>query len=186
MSMKREDLQGLGLSDEQVNSVMAKHSAELNDMRTKLTSAEQERDSLKGQLESNQSELAKFKDSQKDNEALQDQLKELQGKFDEVSEQSANELAQVRKESAIDLALVKSGARNPKAVKALLDNNAIKLDDEGMHGLNDQLESLKESDGYLFEGKEPDKPNPFAGGNPSGGTPANDNKLAEALGLKEK
>ncbi|KAF0353804.1 capsid protein [Pediococcus acidilactici] len=186
MSMKREDLQGLGLSDEQVNSVMAKHSAELNDMRTKLTSAEQERDSFKGQLESNQSELAKFKDSQKDNEALQDQLKELQGKFDKVSESSANELAQVRKESAIDLELVKSGARNPKAVKALLDNDAIKLDDEGIHGLNDQLEGLKESDGYLFEGKEPDKPNPFADGNPSGGTPANDNKLAEALGLKEK
>lgn len=186
MSMRREDLQELGLSDEQVNGVMAKHSAELNDMRTKLTSAEQERDSFKGQLESNQSELAKFKDSQKDNEALQDQLKELQSKFDEVSEQSTNELAQVRKESAIDLVLVKSGARNPKAVKALLDNDAIKLDDEGMHGLSDQLDSLKESDGYLFEGKELDKPKPFAGGNPSGGTPANDNKLAEVLGLKGK
>lgn len=182
--MKRESLQGLGLSDEQVDNVMAMHSSELNDIRSNLTAAEQERDSFKNQLESNQTELAKLKDSQKDNEELQSQLDDLQGKFDESSSKASNELEQVRKESAIDLELVKSGARNPKAVKALLDNDSVKFDDDGIHGLSDQLDKLKESEAYLFETGDAGKPNPFPKGNPSGGVPANENKLAEVLGIK--
>lgn len=182
--MKREKLQELGLNDEQVNSVMAIHSAELNDVRAKQTAAEQERDSLKSQLDANQEDLKKFKESQKDSEELQSKLDDLQSKFDETKQNAANELNEVKKSSAIDMELMKAGARNPKAIKALLDSDAIKLDDDGIHGLKDQLDAVKESDGYLFESKEPDKPNPFPKGNPNGGAPVQQDEVAKALGLK--
>src|SRR5690606_24948682 len=52
---------------------------------------------------------------------------------------------------ALERALVSAKARNPKAVKALLDTEAIKLDGDKLLGLEEQLEKLKESDPYLFE-----------------------------------
>ena len=36
--MKREELKDLGLSDEQVGSIMAMHSSEMNKLRGELTS----------------------------------------------------------------------------------------------------------------------------------------------------
>lgn len=187
--MKREELKNLGLSDEQVGSVMAMHSNELNTVRADLTSIQQERDSLSEQLKTNQDELAKMKDAVKDNEDLKSRFDELQTKFDEAQSDSANKLTQVRKDSAIDMALMKAQARNPKAIKALLDTETIKFDDDGLHGLNEQIDKLKESDGYLFnsadDSKDKSKINAFQKGNPSDGVKENEpSALAKALGLK--
>ncbi|MFD1902474.1 phage scaffolding protein [Enterococcus termitis] len=81
--MKREQLKELGLTDEQMGSVMALHGQTVTDLNKALASAEQERDQFKGQLKTNQEELDKIKDSVKDNEDLTKQLSELQTKFDE-------------------------------------------------------------------------------------------------------
>lgn len=79
--------------------------------------------------------------------------------------------------SYIDLGLTSANVRNLKAVKALLDMDSIKADDKGEYtGLTEQLDALKESDGYLFNGTEPEQPETprFAGGNPN-----NEPKLSE-------
>lgn len=189
--MKREELKDLGLSDEQVGSIMAMHSSEMNKLRGDLTSVEQERDTMSEQLKSNQEELSKMKESVKDNEELKTRFDELQDKYDESKKNSENTLNRVRKDSAIDMALLKAQARNPKAIKALLDDEVIKLDDDGLHGLNEQIDKLKESDGYLFEkdNSSEKKPgiNATTGGNPSDGKPDNESSvIANALGLKSK
>ncbi|MEY6548799.1 phage scaffolding protein, partial [Listeria monocytogenes] len=59
-------------------------------------------------------------------------------------------LVETRKGAALDLALANAKARNPKAVKALLDNDKLELTDEGLKGLDEQLGALQESDAYLF------------------------------------
>ncbi|MCI8594110.1 MAG: hypothetical protein HFF09_02500 [Oscillospiraceae bacterium] len=56
------------------------------------------------------------------------------------------------KEQAVLLALAAAGAKNPKVVKAALDLERVELTADGeLTGLNEQVEALKKSDGYLFE-----------------------------------
>ncbi len=63
--------------------------------------------------------------------------------------QSFNQLKLV---SALDKALVSAGAKNPAAVRGLLNFNNLALDEEGsVVGLQEQLSGLKTSDSYLFK-----------------------------------
>ena len=64
------------------------------------------------------------------------------------------DIANLKRESALDIALAGKKAKNPKAVKALLNMDSIKLDGDKLTGLDDQLEALLKSDSYLFEGEE--------------------------------
>jgi hypothetical protein len=70
------------------------------------------------------------------------------------------DIAAVKLDSAVNMALVEAKAKNPKLAKAALDMSIIKLDGENLTGLTEQLDNLKKSDGYLFEAEtepEPDK-----------------------------
>ena len=61
----------------------------------------------------------------------------------------AKQLADTAKNSAVDMAILKAGGRNAKAVKALLDMEKVTLKEDGtLDGLD--LDALKKSDGYLF------------------------------------
>ena len=81
--------------------------------------------------------------------------------------------AKIRTDSAVEIALMKAKAKNPKAARALLDESKIKLDGDKVLGLDDQLEALKKSDAYLFDAEAPAATDPTAGGftPPAGGAP---------------
>lgn len=68
------------------------------------------------------------------------------------------DIAAVKLDSAVDMALITAKAKNPKLVKAALDMSLIKLDGDNLLGLTEQVEKIKVSDAYLFEEekKEPD------------------------------
>ncbi|MBR4173501.1 MAG: phage scaffolding protein, partial [Clostridia bacterium] len=51
----------------------------------------------------------------------------------------------------LDEAIASSGAKNKKAVKALLELDKITLEKDGLKGLSEQIEGLKKSCDYLFE-----------------------------------
>jgi len=72
---------------------------------------------------------------------------------DKIKSDFENRLINERVNHSIEVELIKVGARNNKAVLALLDMDKIKLSDNGVVGLSEQLESLKTTDAYLFEGK---------------------------------
>lgn len=61
------------------------------------------------------------------------------------------DIAAVKLDSAVNMALVAAKAKNPKLAKAALDMSVIKLDGDNLLGLTEQLDKLKESDSYLFE-----------------------------------
>lgn len=186
--MKREELKELGLTDEQIGSVMALHGVTLNELNSRVSTAEQQATQYQEQLEKNQNELNDFKASAKGNEELEQQVTELQSKLDQNKNDSEQQIADIRKSSAIDLALTQAGAKNIKAAKALLDGESLELTDEGLKGLDDQLTALKESDSYLFGSNEPTPANPDGkkavfGGNPSSGQNVEDDAFAKALGV---
>lgn len=186
--MKREELKELGLTDEQIGSIMALHGATVNELNSRVSTAEQQATQYQEQLEKNQNELNDFKANAKGNEDLTKQLEDLQSKFDETKTSSEQQIADLKKSSAIDLALTQAGAKNIKAAKALLDSESLELTNEGLKGLDEQLAALKESDGYLFGQSEQVPPNPEGkkatfGGNPSSGQNVEEDVFAKALGV---
>lgn len=64
------------------------------------------------------------------------------------------DIAAVKLDSALNLALIEAKVKNPKLARAGLDMSLIKLDGDKLLGLSEQLEALKMSDGYLFEDAE--------------------------------
>lgn len=61
-----------------------------------------------------------------------------------------NDLAAVKKDAAVDAAIMQAKGKNAKAIRALLDLDKVTLREDGtLDGLD--LEALKKSDGYLFD-----------------------------------
>lgn len=71
-------------------------------------------------------------------------------------------------------ALKEAGARNDKAVLALIDRDKIKVEGETVTGVTEQLEALRKSDPYLFHnnGGRPYFSTGSTGGNPGTGDDA--------------
>ena len=70
---------------------------------------------------------------------------ELEGQLSARDE----ELKELRTGDAIDMERAGLGAKNFKAVKALLDMEALDLS-EGVEGLREQLEQIRRENSYLF------------------------------------
>lgn len=63
-------------------------------------------------------------------------------------------------DNAVNTALAAVGAKNTKAVKALLDMTKVKLGEDGeLNGLDEQLELVQKTDSYLFGEKQQNKLN---------------------------
>ena len=81
----------------------------------------------------------------KDPKKLEDDLKDLQTKYD-------TDTANIRKAAAIDLALTRACARDPQLTRAALNMDEIKIDKDGkVTGLDAQVEGLKKDKAWLFE-----------------------------------
>lgn len=109
-----------------------------------------ERNRYKEQVEERDSQLADLKTWAKDNEVLKAQITDLQAKNKQATEDYEKQLKEQQFAFAVERAVTKAGARNVKAVAALLDTSKISLDGENLLGFDEQIAALKESDPYLF------------------------------------
>lgn len=80
------------------------------------------------------------------------------------------DIAAVKLDSAVSLALVEAKAKNPKAVRGMLDMSIVKMDGDKLLGLSEQLENLKKSDGYMFAEEDKGGARVNTGGNHTGNT----------------
>lgn len=171
--MNREFLKGLGLEDEAIDKIMKEHGQTVNGLKEKANKTE----TLEGQIEDYKQQLV---DRDKQLDELSKKAKgneELTAQIDELKQQNKatkNEYEQKLQEQAfehkLESTLSSAKVKNVKAVKALLDLDSVKLDGDKLLGLDDQLESLKEKESYLFEPEtKPGFPRMVAGGNPDGG-----------------
>lgn len=168
--MNTETLQGIGLNDEQIRSVMAEYGKEINPLKQAQANAEQERDSLKSQLEDVNGQLSEAQKNSKKGSELQGQLKDLQKQFDDSKAKAEEQLQATKKDYEIAAALSKAGAKNDKAVKALLDTEKVNFDDDGkLIGLSEQLEAVKKDNDFLFADENESNPKPTitSKGNPN-------------------
>ena len=78
------------------------------------------------------------------------QVEQLQKEVKDWKEKYQRDLAAVKKEAAIEAAILKARGRNVRAIKALLDLENVRLREDGvLEGLD--LDGLKNTDGYLFD-----------------------------------
>lgn len=165
--MKREDLKKLGLEDEAIESVMKLHGQTVNGLQEQVTTLQASEANLKSQNEKHEKDLKTLQKDNDDNETLKQTIKDLQKQNADAKAEYEQQLVGMQRDSAIEKALATSGAKNTKAVKALLDADKIVFKDGELSGLAEQLEAYKQSDPYMFDmGKKPE------GYEPAGGSPA--------------
>ena len=61
------------------------------------------------------------------------------------------EIRGIRCRNALERELERSGVKNRELVTRILDMNSVTVDDDGVHGIAEQIDGLRESDPYLFE-----------------------------------
>ena len=172
--MEKQQLLDLGLDEEIAKQVLVIHAKDIQSANAKTATAEQERDGLKEQIGERDKQLKELQKNVGDNEELQAQIKSLQDSNSQVAKDYEAKLEAQAKDFQIENALVGAGAKSVKAVKALLNLDDVKVNGDKVEGLEDQLNGLKDSDGYLFKEEEPTGNNGpqvqiTGSGNPSGG-----------------
>lgn len=152
--MKKEDLIAMGLTDEQATKVLA--SLDGNYVpKTRFNEVNEENKTLKKSVSDRDKQLEDLKKSSGDNAELQKQIADLQKVNADQQKAHDEELAKLKVDNAVEIALSGAKAKNGKAVKAMLDMSKVKLGEDGkLSGLDEQLEALKKSDGYMFDVQE--------------------------------
>lgn len=171
--MKRDQLKELSLTDEQIDKIMGWNGADIEATKSSfgdVDAIKQENESLKTQISDRDKDLKGLQKQLKDNDDVTGQLTDLQAKYDADTQKLTEQLNTTKLNGALTNALTAAKVRNPKAAKALLDMDQVKLDDKGeLTGLDTQLEAIKKSDGYLFDEGTNTEYNP-GGGNGSDDT----------------
>ena len=175
--MTKDQLKELGIDDEKADAVIGLHNdaiknnfvpiARFNEVNTAKKNAESTIETMTKQLE----DLKKV-----DAEGLKQQIETLQQQNKDATARYAEELEAMRKNNAIEAALVSAKAKNITAVKALLSMDELAFEGNSLKGMDAQIKKLKESEDtkFLFEAEEEGKPN-F-----SGIMPGMSNKLPNA------
>ncbi len=154
--MKREDLKEMGLNDDQIASVMTAYGKEMNPLKEQVDNLTSERDNLQQQVSDRDGQLDDLRKNAGKNEELEAQIKQLQEDNKANAAKYQDELATKEKSFKIEGALRDAKAKNVKAVLSLIDTDKVSVKKDGkLDGLTDQLDAIKQSDGYLFESDEP-------------------------------
>ena len=159
--MTRKQLEGLGLTKEQADSVMKINGDDIENAKgtaaTEIKNLQTEVEGLKTQVSDRDSQLETLKASAGDNADLKKQIEDLQTENATAKATHESELNQLKIDFAVEKALTGAKAKNITAVKALLDLKDAKFDKEGnVKGLAEQIEKLTSDEGtkFLFEAQK--------------------------------
>lgn len=174
--MNKDELIKLGLTEEQAMKLMEKYGNMIPQSR--FNEVVEEKNKLKADLTERDKQLSELQKNNSSNEELKKQIIELQEKNQASEKEYQETLAKIKLDNALELALTTAGAKNNIAVKALLKMENIKMDNDKVIGLTEQIEELKKTSDYLFkvEEKAPEVP--------VGTTPANPNNGGSQAGAK--
>lgn len=168
MDWLKEILTTAGVEEEKVTSVVESVKKEVpkyyvpkNDFNEKVTEVNtltNEKTTLTKQLE----DLKKV-----DPEKLQEEITKLQQANKDLEAQGKKDLADVKRMSAIDLAIANSKTIDAISLKANIDLDKVSYDEKTgtLSGLDEQINTVRESKKYLFTEA------PTDGGMPQGGIP---------------
>lgn len=188
--MTRDFLKTFELDDEAIGKILDENMADIGKEKNKTTAAKAEANDLKNKLETAQGELETLKASSGDIAKVQQQLSELQTKYDTDTADlkgqiSARDYANAISKAITDKGLKFSSKSAQTAFTAALKEKNLELKDGVLEGLDDFIAAQKEADPDAFA---PEKPAPrFATGSGAAGghgTPAKPMSRAAELSAK--
>ena len=155
--MKKAEFIALGISEELAANAEKASQEELKNYveKSKYDEVSEENKTLKTSVSDRDKQLETLKASAGDNEELKKQIETMKQQNADREKAHKAELAQLKLDNAIETALTAAGARNTKAVRALLDISKVKLGEDGrLAGWDEQLKAVQKSDSYLFTEKQ--------------------------------
>ncbi|MGS0666401.1 phage scaffolding protein [Staphylococcus arlettae] len=159
MSFTRDDLREIGIDEESLEKVMTLHGQEVQGLNDKVSQKESKLKELQSTVDSykednkqKDNELKDLQEKAKNGDDLQQTISDLRQANEDREKERQKEIKDLKFNHKLENKLRDVGARNVKAVRALLDSENLKFNDEENEviGLQDQLEKLRESDSYLF------------------------------------
>jgi translation elongation factor EF-G len=152
-NMKKEDIIKLGVTDEAIAEKIADAwTDKIKGFRPdyRFNEVKDERDQAREQIKALEGQLDTLKQSAGVSEDLKKQIEKLQTDNDKTKADYEAKLNQTIIDSEVDRALLRAGAKNTKAVKALLDLAKVQRDGETIKGHEDQIKALLEAEDSKF------------------------------------
>lgn len=138
--MKREDLEKLELTEEQIKAVKRLNGIDVNAEIDKANAVQQQLNQLQAKFDAQEQTIKDLKRDNADNDKLQQRIESLESDLAQQTE--ANR--QIQLKNGIERKLIEAGALNVDDAMALIDKEALKLNDDGtVTGVEIQVENLK-------------------------------------------
>lgn len=190
--MKKEELEALGLTKEQVDKILDAHHEELDPVqkeletvREDLKAAKETADKQKTTIEDLKSDLEAFKDV--DVSEMKEKITTLENDLRNKETEYAQQIADRDFQDILKESIASAKGRNAKAIAALLDVDTLKESKNQKEDIAAALKTLAEAEDskMLFGEAEPEV---VGSGNPIGtvtrsGNPNNDAAMRAVMGL---
>lgn len=155
--MKRKFLEDLGLTKEQIDSIMAVNGEDIEKAKGDLADVKAQLETANNTIKERDTQLEELK--KVDAKALQDEITKLQEANKTAQKEHEKQLADMKLTTALKLGI--TDAQDIDLVIGQLDREKISLGEDGkVVGLEEQLKTLRESKGFLFK-QEPQIKSPF-------------------------
>ena len=126
--MKRKFLEDMGLTKEQVDSIMAENGSDIESAKGDLEQTKAELEQTKTQLQERDTQMETLKNSTGDMDALKQQTASLQSDNQATKEKYEADMKELKLSTSIKLALGDS-AQDADLVAGLFDKSKLKLSD---------------------------------------------------------
>ena len=163
--MTKEFLTKLGVADELIPQIVAESLKETNAMQEKLNTATQDLKDANEKLRTAESDKATA-------------VKEVQDKLDAAEADKQSALDGLKLDFSLNSGLEKANVQSIKAILPYIDKSKLKIEDDKLTGLDEQIEAIKKSDPYLFKPDEPTEPKPHFSTILNGGSGGNSDDAA--------
>lgn len=148
--MKTEDLKAQGLTDEQINFVMAENGKDLKKLQKENENLISDRDTWKEKAETAEETLKGFEGI--DPAQVQKQLEEYKEKADAAEKEYNRKIAERDFEDMLSASIKEANGKNAKAIRALLDTESLMKSKNQKEDVKKALDNLKsaEDSSFLF------------------------------------
>ena len=149
--MKREQLKAMGLSDEQIDSIMTLHGQGIEQLKIDLGTKTTELERITTQLGEATTQIEAFQ-AMGDIEAIKQSAADYQTKLADANTAHATELKTLTYNTKLENALRSLKVKDPAEILPHLKKDTIVLGEDGKFvGLEEQIKPLAESKSYLFD-----------------------------------
>lgn len=156
--MKREFIKGLlpDITDEVLDKIMGENGKDIEAAKKPFA----DYDTLKTQLADANKAIEDFKGM--DIDGVKKAADDWKAKYEQAEKDHAAKLADMEFDGLLSSAVSTAKGKNAKAIRALLDVDALKSSKNQSDDIKAALDALKKDSGYLFEDAE--TPPPYAPG----------------------